>query len=49
LNAIRRIGEINPQTCREKAMRDFHYQRMAKDYLAEYEKEIRGNLLRRSV
>jgi glycosyltransferase involved in cell wall biosynthesis len=40
LNAIRRIGEINPQTCREKAMRDFHYLRMARDYVAEYEKEI---------
>jgi glycosyltransferase involved in cell wall biosynthesis len=40
LNAIRRIGEINPQTCREKAMRDFHYLRMTRDYVAEYEKEI---------
>src|SRR5215203_620147 len=40
LNAIRRIGEINPQACRDKAMRDFHYLRMARDYVAEYEKEI---------
>jgi len=40
LGAIRRIGEINPQACREKAMRDFHYLRMAQDYVAEYEKEI---------
>ena len=40
LNAIRRLGEISPQTCREKAMRDFHYLRMAEDYVAEYEKEI---------
>ena len=43
VNAIRRVGEISPQTCREKAMRDFHYLRMAKDYLAEYEKEIATN------
>ena len=40
LNAIRRVGEIKPQACREKAMRDFHYLRMAQDYVAEYEKEI---------
>jgi glycosyltransferase involved in cell wall biosynthesis len=41
LNAIRRVSEINPKICREKAMRDFHYLRMAQDYLLEYEKEIR--------
>ena len=49
LNAIRRISEISPRACREKAVRDFHYLRMTKDYLVEYEKEIRANLLRRSV
>ena len=49
LNAIRRIGEISPRACREKAMRDFHYLRMAKDYIAEYENEIRANRLRKSV
>lgn len=49
LNAIRRINEISPRACREKAMRDFHYLRMARDYVAEYEKEIRVNLLKRSV
>jgi glycosyltransferase involved in cell wall biosynthesis len=43
LNAIRRVGEIKPQTCRDKAMRNFHYLRMAKDYLGEYEKEIRAH------
>ena len=46
LNAIRRIGFISPQACREKALRDFHYLRMAEDYLVEYEKEIRANRLR---
>ena len=40
LDAIRRVGEISPQACREKAMREFHYLRMAKDYVIEYEKEI---------
>lgn len=40
VNAIRRAGEISPQACREKAMREFHYLRMAKDYVAEYEKEL---------
>lgn len=40
VNAIKRVGLISPQACRDKAMREFHYLRMAKDYLAEYEKEI---------
>jgi hypothetical protein len=40
VNAIRRVGEISPRACREKAMREFHYLRMAKDYVAEYQKEI---------
>jgi len=40
VNAIRRVSQISPQTCREKAMRDFHYLRMAQDYVVEYEKEI---------
>jgi glycosyltransferase involved in cell wall biosynthesis len=43
LNAIRRISEISPRTCREKALRDFHYLSMARDYVAEYEKEIRSH------
>jgi glycosyltransferase involved in cell wall biosynthesis len=38
--AIERIAEISPHTCREKAMREFHYLRMARDYVKEYEKEI---------
>lgn len=40
VNAIKRVSSISPQACREKAMRDFHYLRMAQDYVAEYEKEI---------
>lgn len=42
LNAIRRISEIKPENCRDRAMQSFHYLRMARDYVAEYEKEIAG-------
>jgi glycosyltransferase involved in cell wall biosynthesis len=38
--AIERITEISPRACREKAMKDFHYLRMANDYVKEYEKEL---------
>jgi len=38
--ALRNVANISPQTCRDKAMREFHYQRMAADYVSEYEKEI---------
>jgi glycosyltransferase involved in cell wall biosynthesis len=38
--ALRNVARISPRVCREKAMREFHYQRMAADYVSEYEKEI---------
>jgi glycosyltransferase involved in cell wall biosynthesis len=38
--ALQNVVKISPQACREKAMREFHYQRMAADYVSEYEKEI---------
>jgi glycosyltransferase involved in cell wall biosynthesis len=41
ITAVERLNEISPQACREKAMRDFHYLRMAADYVKEYEREIR--------
>src|SRR6266851_5313610 len=41
--AVKSVKEIPPRACREKAMRDFHYLRMAADYVAEYEKEIARN------
>ena len=41
--AVKSVTEIPPRACREKAMRDFHYLRMAADYVAEYEKEIARN------
>ena len=38
--ALRNVGNISPGVCRDKALREFHYQRMADDYLSEYEKEL---------
>jgi glycosyltransferase involved in cell wall biosynthesis len=43
VSAVNRIGSITPQACREKAMREYHYLRMAADYAVEYEKEIATN------
>jgi glycosyltransferase involved in cell wall biosynthesis len=43
VSAIAAIGEISPHACREKAMKDYHYLRMAADYVVEYQKEIGGN------
>lgn len=40
VEAIDRIDEISPSACRVKAINDYHYLRMAKDYVREYEKEI---------
>ena len=38
--AVERAGQIQPRTCRERALRNFHYLRMAEAYVMEYEKEI---------
>lgn len=38
--AVADITAIPPRACREKAMKKYHYLRMAADYVAEYEKEI---------
>jgi glycosyltransferase involved in cell wall biosynthesis len=38
--AIGRIGEISSAACRARAMREYHYLRMARDYVREYEREI---------
>ena len=43
LAAINRLADVSPQACREKALRDYHYLRMATDYVAEYQKEIARN------
>jgi glycosyltransferase involved in cell wall biosynthesis len=41
--AISKITAIDPRVCRAKAMKDFHYLRMAADYVVEYQKELGGN------
>jgi glycosyltransferase involved in cell wall biosynthesis len=38
--AIEQLGEISPKACQEKAIKEFHYLRMARDYVKEYEKEL---------
>ncbi len=40
LAAVANIRRIEPSACRAKAMRDFHYLRMARDYVRQYEREI---------
>ena len=37
--AINKISQIDPQACRDKAMRDYHYHGMATNYVREYEVE----------
>ncbi len=39
--AINNISAIEPRVCRAKAMKDFHYLRMAADYVKEYEQQLR--------
>jgi glycosyltransferase involved in cell wall biosynthesis len=41
-DAFERIETIEPARCRETAMAKFHYLRMARDYLREYEAELAG-------
>lgn len=38
--ALLRLDEVRPDACREKALRDFHYLRMAAAYVREYQAEI---------
>ncbi|HKO57010.1 MAG TPA: glycosyltransferase, partial [Thermoanaerobaculia bacterium] len=37
VQALEKIGTIDPHACRARALRDFHYRRMAGDYVREYE------------
>ncbi len=43
VEAIGRIGEISSAACRARAMSEYHYLRMTRDYVREYEREIRRN------
>ena len=38
--AISHVGEISRRFCREKVIQQFHYRRMAADYVQEYRNEI---------
>ena len=49
LRAIDRIGTIRPEACRAKAMAEFHYLRMARDYVREYRAEIANRLVGKSM
>jgi glycosyltransferase involved in cell wall biosynthesis len=37
--ALEKIDTIRPAACRERALREYHYLRMARDYVAQYEYE----------
>src|SRR6185369_17020133 len=39
LTAIDRVTDIDPRVCRDKAMRDYHYHTMARNYVRQYEIE----------
>jgi glycosyltransferase involved in cell wall biosynthesis len=41
-DAIGRLGEIDPATCREVALERFHYRRMAAEYVREFERGLGG-------
>jgi len=43
VEAINQIDKISPANCRRKAIDEYHYLRMTKDYLREYEKELLGH------
>jgi glycosyltransferase involved in cell wall biosynthesis len=40
--AFENLAGIAPRSCREKAMREYHYLRMAREYISVYESEIAG-------
>jgi glycosyltransferase involved in cell wall biosynthesis len=42
-SAVNNIASIKPKTCREKAMKDYHFMKMTTDYIDEYQKEIERN------
>jgi glycosyltransferase involved in cell wall biosynthesis len=40
VRAVERLDQIVPGRCRQYALEHFHYLRMARDYLSEFEVEI---------
>jgi glycosyltransferase involved in cell wall biosynthesis len=39
-SAVDRLGEISPAACRKLAVEKFHYRRMVRDFVTEYQREI---------
>ena len=42
MDAVHRLDEISSRVCRAKAMTEYHYLRMAFDYVVEYQTELNG-------
>lgn len=49
IEAIEKIASIPPSTCREKAMREYHYLTMAANYVREYEIELSRTGVERAI
>ncbi|HET6975901.1 MAG TPA: glycosyltransferase [Pyrinomonadaceae bacterium] len=45
VTAVDKINELDPRACRDKAMRDYHFHTMARNYVCEYEIE-RARIMR---
>jgi hypothetical protein len=44
-HAIEQLANISPARCRERAIKEFHYLRMAKDYVSQYQSELAGEFV----
>jgi glycosyltransferase involved in cell wall biosynthesis len=44
LRAVARLGDIRPEACRARALAEFHYLRMARDYVNEYRAEVENRV-----
>lgn len=44
LRAVDGVGRISPQACRKRAMAEFHYLTMARNYVDQYVAQISGRV-----
>src|SRR5581483_4386978 len=42
IRAVNGVGQISPQACRKRAMEEFHYLKMARNYVDQYLVQMRG-------
>jgi glycosyltransferase involved in cell wall biosynthesis len=42
LRAVEQVGRISPQVCRKRAMAEFHYLKMAANYVDQYLIQMNG-------